>query len=249
MFWNDGSVTRLAENTTIDVSELVNDKKTASSKIDFSLVQGKTWSRVYRYLSEDSHFHERFDDGSKLAAVRGTAFEINADQGYLRTKSHAVDVTDGAGKILATVPEGVAVNVRNLQSTINAALDAAWEQSNVAEDSKYALEVAKKAKEELAARFAEMKNSPVAVGFSGDSLSVSLSPEYAEMAKTGKVAYSDLLKAYEATAAFAADAQTIKSKEALRDAILQAAPENEKSKLATEFARHETFDSWTAEAA
>ncbi len=105
VFWNDGSVTRLAENTVIDVTELSYDRKASVSKVEFSLSQGKTWSRIYRYLSGDSHFRQRFDDGTKLAAVRGTAFEINADQGYLRTRSHAVDVTDASGKLLATVPE------------------------------------------------------------------------------------------------------------------------------------------------
>lgn len=91
-----------------------------------------------------------------------------------------------------------------------------------------------------------MSGSPVAASFSGTSLSVSLSPEYAKLAMEGKIAYSEMLKAYEATAAFTSDVRTIRSRETLRDAILAGAPESEKAKLATMFARHETFDSWAS---
>lgn len=244
VFWTDGSVTRLAENTTVNVSELLNNKDTASTKVDFSLVEGKTWSRVYRYLSDDSYFHQRFDEGRKLAAVRGTAFEINADKGYLRTASHAVDVTDPAGKLLATVPEGAVVRVRDLQSLINSALDKAWEDFNKTEDAKLAIEMAKQAQAEMSNRMAAIKDLPVTVAFSGGNLSVALAPEYAEKAKNGQVAYEELLKVYEASAALSENPGNVQSKEALRDAILAAAPESEKSKLATLFARHEIYDSW-----
>lgn len=248
VFWADGSVTRLSENTTIDVNELVNDKKTASTKIDFSLTEGKTWSHVYRYLTEDSHFRERFDEGNKVAAVRGTAFEVNADQGYLRTASHAVDVTDPAGKLLSTVPEGVAVNAKSLQSLINAALDTAWEKANVAEDLKYSREMAERAKGEVSARLSALKDLPVTVSFSGNSLSVDVSKDFVAKARSGQYGYGELLRAYEATAALPEDASTIRSKEILRDAILAAAPADRKEDLASLFARHQTYDSWAAAA-
>lgn len=244
VFWTDGSVTRLAENTIVNVSELLNNKDTASTKVDFSLVEGKTWSRVYRYLSDDSYFHQRFDEGRKLAAVRGTAFEINVDKGYLRTASHAVDVTDPAGKLLATVPEGAVVRVRDLQSLINSALDTAWEDINKTEDAKLAIEMAKQAQAEMSTRMAALKDLPVTVAFSGGNLSVALAPEYAEKAKNGQIAYEELLKVYEASAALSENPGNVQSKEALRDAILAAAPESEKPKLATLFARHEIYDSW-----
>lgn len=246
VFWTDGSVTRLSENTTVNVSELVNGKDASSAKVDFSLVEGKSWSRVYRYLSDDSYFHERFDEGRKLAAVRGTAFEIDATKEYLRTQSHAVAITDPAGKLLVTVPEGAVVNVRNLQSIVNAALDSAWEDFNKTEDAKLAMEMAKKAQSEMTAHLEALKNLPVSVAFSGGDLNVTLSPDYAQKAKEGKIAYQELLKVYQASAALKENPENVKSKEALRDAILAAAPENEKSKLATVFAVHETYDSWAS---
>lgn len=49
---------------------------------------------------------------------------------------------------------------------------------------------------------------------------------------------------YEASAALSENPGNVQSKEALRDAILAAAPESEKPKLATLFARHEIYDSW-----
>ncbi|MDQ1343482.1 MAG: FecR protein [Patescibacteria group bacterium] len=246
VFWSDGSVTRLSENTTIDVNELVNDRKTASTKVDFSLEEGKTWSHVYRYLSDDSHFRERFDDGRKLAAVRGTAFEVNADKGYLRTASHAVEVTDPAGKLLSTVPEGIAVSVRDLTALLDSALDSAWKDLNLVEDAKYSAEFAKRAREEVTSRMASLKGLPVSLSFSGDTLSVRVSPDMAKTAQDGQSAYAGLLKVYETTAALPETAENIRSKEALRDAILAAAPESEKAKLATLFARHQTYDSWAA---
>ena len=63
-------------------------------QIDFSLEQGKSWSNVIRYLYDTSYFHERFNDETALATVRGTVFEINLDDQYVHTVDHSISVED-----------------------------------------------------------------------------------------------------------------------------------------------------------
>lgn len=93
IFWIDGSITRLGENTSISVLEL---KKSAgeSTQVDFSISEGKSWSNLARSLDPDSYFKQRFDNDQRVAAVRGTVFEVNVDKGYLHTESHAVVIQD-----------------------------------------------------------------------------------------------------------------------------------------------------------
>ncbi len=45
-------------------------------------------------MDPDSYFKQRFDNDLKVAAVRGTVFEVNLEKGYLRTESHAVTIQD-----------------------------------------------------------------------------------------------------------------------------------------------------------
>lgn len=262
VFWADGSVTRLSEKTTIDVTELSANRDAGTSRIDFSVSEGKTWSRVYQYLTDDSYFKQRFDGGTKVAAVRGTAFEINTEKGYLRTESHAVDVTDPAGKLLATVPEGIAVRVTDLTALLASALDSAWKDLNLVEDAKFSAEYAKRARADIARRISGGSGSvaslrqlvlgkdvPVSVSFSGNSLVVDVPEDFGSKVRDGRKTYETLLRAYQVTAALPEDVATIRSKEQLRDAIMKVAPESEKAKLATLFARHEVYDSWTDVAA
>ena len=91
LFWPDGSVTRLGEKTNITIHELQGG---TSTQVDFSITEGKSWSNIVRYLDPDSHFKQRFDNDLKVAAVRGTVFEVNVDKNYIRTVSHAVDIQD-----------------------------------------------------------------------------------------------------------------------------------------------------------
>ncbi len=42
----------------------------------------------------DSYFHERFNNNTSLAAVRGTVFEVNLDRKYIHTIDHAISVED-----------------------------------------------------------------------------------------------------------------------------------------------------------
>jgi hypothetical protein len=262
VFWSDGSFTRLAEKTTINVTELASNPQTAMLKVDFSISEGKTWTRLFRYLTDDSFFHERFDGDTKIASVRGTAFEIDTGSGYLYTESHAVEVEDASGKILATVPEGAVVKTSNLKEEIVTQISDAWRTSNVGQDAAAAAELAAQTRAELASKysqgrkllekirslFQEVQNIPLTVSFSGNTLSVSLDPDFATKVKDRNAALAELQAAYAQTAVLAEDPTTVRSKEILRDAILQLASGSGKTVLAGDFARHELYDSWSAAA-
>lgn len=97
IFWTNGSITRLSEKTSITIGETPTEER---STVDFSLNSGKSYSRLFRYLRDDEYFNERYDNGEKIAAVRGTAFEIDTEKSYIHTTDHAVEIFDRSGKSL-----------------------------------------------------------------------------------------------------------------------------------------------------
>ncbi len=94
IFWPDGSITRLGEKSSIVIHEMRANSANTGIQIDFSLEQGKSWSNVVKYMFGESYFHERFNNDTALAAVRGTVFEVNLDRKYIHTIDHAVSVQD-----------------------------------------------------------------------------------------------------------------------------------------------------------
>lgn len=114
--------------------------KTANKdiQVDFSLEAGKSWSNVVKYMFGDSYFHERFNNGTALAAVRGTVFEINLDQGYLHTVDHGVsvqDTNDATGELLVVTNGVISTDTR--QPITQAHVDAAWNKFNQDADITY----------------------------------------------------------------------------------------------------------------
>ena len=79
IFWADGSVTRLSENTNISLIELRSNPN-GSTQVEISMSEGKTWSNIVRMLDPNSSFKQRFDHDQKVAAVRGTQFGVNLDK-------------------------------------------------------------------------------------------------------------------------------------------------------------------------
>jgi len=107
---------------------------------------GKTWSNIARYLDPASHFQERFDDDTKIAAVRGTVFEVNAADGYVHTVDHTISISDQSGTVISQVSAGNSVDINNvLQTVMSGALNNAWIEQNLTEDQKLTLERVKAA--------------------------------------------------------------------------------------------------------
>lgn len=259
IFWSDGTFTRLSERATVSVNELASNPENDELNVEFAMEQGKSWTRVYKYLGEGSSVRATFDGGTKIAAVRGTAFEIDADSKMLRTESHAVDVSDLSGTRLKTVAEGKAVAFGDLHDVVGAKLDAAWRQSNLAEDARYSMEYANRVRDRIAKRYSETAalakrvrnlHSPdgsplLAVSFSGNALSVNVSTGAIGSPEERAAVLAELRKIYAESAALGNDVAAIASRESLRDTILTVAPENAKKRLVTDFARHQTYESWS----
>lgn len=88
--WWDGSITRLGGIWELKVEEnLISHDKTQIN-IKFNLLAGKTWSNVVNFIPNDSHFIQTFNDHE--AAVRGTIFDINLDNGYIYVWDHAINI-------------------------------------------------------------------------------------------------------------------------------------------------------------
>ncbi len=106
-----------------------------TTQVDFSITEGKSWSNVVRYLDPNSHFKQRFDNDIKVAAVRGTVFEIQADKDYIRTISHSIDIQDEKGVLIRPLSAGsIASEERVLESLPQTVIDQDWSSTNTALD-------------------------------------------------------------------------------------------------------------------
>lgn len=72
-----GSAARLDENTEVLVREAAIDEADgANQKVDLELITGRLWSRILKFLDQDSSYSVETSD--VVATVRGTAFVIDA---------------------------------------------------------------------------------------------------------------------------------------------------------------------------
>ncbi|HPV63586.1 MAG TPA: FecR domain-containing protein [Fervidobacterium sp.] len=92
IFWADGSVTRLSEKTSITITSLEVSKDLSSVQIRFETESGKTWSNVIRSLLPDSFFEQSYDNGTYVATVRGTVFEVNLEKDYAHAVKHGISI-------------------------------------------------------------------------------------------------------------------------------------------------------------
>lgn len=97
IMWPDGSITRVKENSLVRVDTVKYDPTSSRTDIFFTLLKGGTWTNVIGYLSGESRFRQGLGESEAIASVRGTVFEADADDGYIRTLSHAVEIDSAAG--------------------------------------------------------------------------------------------------------------------------------------------------------
>ena len=259
LFWADGSVTRLGEKTNISLIEL---KQTGSwtTQVEFSLSTGKTWTNLARALDPDSYFKERFDNDQKVAAVRGTIFEINEDNNYLYTASHAVVIQDEKWKYLTSVPVGKIVQANNILKSLNTSvLDTSWEKLNTKWDTELSDARLKAIKTQLQTFQTDEfwigklqkyirdllglapKELPIIVDTSGSWVILSL-----DVKKLKAENAPELIALYEAISNLDNSEGTLNSKIQLREAILNSLPEKEAKAYQENFSRASLYDSWDA---
>jgi hypothetical protein len=137
IFWADGSVTRLSEKTSITISSLQVSGDLSSVQIRFDTETGKTWSNVIRSLLPDSFFEQTYDNGTYVATVRGTVFEINLDRDYARAIHHGISIKNTKTNTNTEVLQGKAIQARNWKAIGKELVDTAWEKWNTDEDVIY----------------------------------------------------------------------------------------------------------------
>ncbi len=157
IFWADGSVTRLGENTTLTITTLSVSKDLSSIQIKFDTESGKTWSNVIRSLLPDSFFEQTYDKGNYVATVRGTVFEVNIDKNYVKSIHHGVGIKNLSTQDTTEVLQGMSVNAKNWDQMAQELLDTAWENFNESEDKKYLDEQLKKVGDTLAGYIKEQE--------------------------------------------------------------------------------------------
>ncbi len=259
IFWTDGSVTRLGEKTNITVLE-IKQGIYGSTQVDFSISEGKSWSNLARWLDPESSFKQRYDNNQKIAAVRGTIFEINVEKGYLRTESHAIEIQDEKGSYLTTVTDGRSVTTDDsIKSIQSSNLDPKWQSQNLTFDWELAQERLQKIKEKLQnlsqkehwiSKIQEYirklfwithQNLPITVNSSSSGISLSI-----DSSKLSSENTQELLAIYEAISVLNSSEDTLDSKILLREAILQTMPESDAKKYREIFSRATLFDIWDA---
>ena len=154
VFWPDGSITRLGEKSSIVIHEMRAETANTDIRVDFSLEQGKSWSNVIKYLYGDSYFHERFNNETALAAVRGTVFEVNLDRKYIHTIDHAVSVEDiGNHTGSLFVVAGGVFDTETRKALAQNTIDEAWNKINSDADIIYLNERMESLKKEILQNF------------------------------------------------------------------------------------------------
>jgi hypothetical protein len=259
VFWADGSVTRLGEKTNISLLELRSDPR-GSTQVEISLSEGKTWTNIVRMLDPESSFKQRFDNDQKVAAVRGTQFGINLDEGYLQTQSHAVDVTDLNWEVLTTIPAGKAISVTSVFDLVSPdSLDSTWQALNTASDAIIAQErvqalqqdlrsfikdqgLLSKIQEQIRSFFglSPIGNS-IAIDVTNGVLSVKVDPSKLSTQDT-----ENLKTLYEKLSNLDVTSANIASKSQVESSLLALLPEAEAKKYEAIFARSSLYDSWKA---
>ena len=260
MFWPDGSLTRIAEKTNIAIHELKKEVSGATA-VNFSITEGKSWSNIARYLDPDSHFEERFDNDLKVAAVRGTVFEINLEKNYIHTVDHAITILDEKGEYITSLSAGgIADGDHVLKQSSPNVIDTAWETWNKESDAALMKERFEKAKKLFASfvretssveKFQDFLRSlvglspmhmPFQVEFDGDQIGVQV--ESGALENLSKENVQNLVTLYESVSGLSNSGNTLDSKITLRKALLQSLSEKEQKKYLDSFARAALYESW-----
>ena len=137
--WWDGSLTRVWENSKIQITRADVSPDMTEINISFDLLSWKTWSKVVSFLGSDSYFKQNFNDIE--AWVRGTVFDVDLDAGVIHVGEHSVELTTTDGKSVR-VTEWQAFNLSSfsfleLSEYIRSFRDATGNSLNVGLDTDY----------------------------------------------------------------------------------------------------------------
>lgn len=149
--WWDGSLTRVWEDSELEIRKNTVSKDRSLINISFYLNSGKTWSRIISFIWEDSSFTQSFDDIE--AWVRGTVFDVDLSEEFLRVSDHEVQLSNQNGDTI-TLSEWEILSISSLtlvdiSEFISNLEDTAWTEINKNFDTQYIEELTKKLQESL----------------------------------------------------------------------------------------------------
>lgn len=255
IFWPDGSITRLGEKSSIKIHEMRAKTANEAIQVDFSLEEGKSWSNVIKYMFGESYFHERFDNDTALAAVRGTIFEVNLDHKYIRTIDHGISIEDlknHTGSVL--VVAGGVFDTDTRKAIIQDKIDEVWNKANNDADIIYLNRRMESLKKEIfehlgEENFMEIFLQKIGIQKNRSSLETLITDDENgwtqfenEMKKWGDS--KKLLDIYQQFYGFQNTPKLLDTKMKLRDLIIETAPEDKKKMFLNDFARSTLYDSW-----
>ncbi|MDD5212999.1 MAG: FecR domain-containing protein [Candidatus Gracilibacteria bacterium] len=148
--WGDNSITRIGGNSKLEIKETDIRGDLSSIKINFKLIEGKSWSNVVSMFDSNSHFNEEFQD--VIAGVRGTVFEVNLDNDYVYVKDHQVEINNISKNEIKTLNAGDYYSLNLLEIIKNLdgkAKDALWQTMNENIDKDYIKSITSKAINQL----------------------------------------------------------------------------------------------------
>ena len=255
IFWPDGSITRLGEKSSIVIHEMRANSANTGIQIDFSLEQGKSWSNVVKYMFGESYFHERFNNDTSLAAVRGTVFEVNIDRKYIHTIDHAVSVQDignSTGSIF--IVAGWVFDTETRKAMVREKIDEVWNKANTNADVMYLnerMENLNKAILETVGQKNYLHIFLEKIGIKRETLSlewlITGDPAKWKQFETAMKAWDnkqELLDIYQQFYGLRNTHTLLDTKMKLRDMIIETAPAEQKQVFLTDFARSTLYDSW-----
>ena len=149
--WWDGSLTRVWEDSELEIRENSVSKDRSLINISFYLASGKTWSRIISFIWQDSSFTQSFDDIE--AWVRGTVFDVDLSEEFLRVSDHEVQLSRQNGDTIILAEWEIfstkTLTLIDLAEFLSNLEDAAWTEINKNFDTQYIEELTKKLQESL----------------------------------------------------------------------------------------------------
>jgi len=223
--WWEWSITRLWENTNLEISKNQISEDLTQIEILFKMLwdSWKTWSNVVSYIWDESYFKQEFADTE--AAVRWTIFEVNLDKDYLFVKKHEVSLTDLKDKKSYTIIEDKPFDLKSfdfiaLEKFIINFQDKTWESINKSLDKDFY----KNLKKSLDQSFEQINKLTQIEWLDINNLTWLEKEEL----------YSDLLASYQnlkPSSISPADDKLYKTKLEYQNILAQLAPENEKKNI------------------
>lgn len=256
IFWPDGSLTRLWEQSSIRINTMQAKTANKDIQINFSLESWKTWSNVVKYMFGDSYFHEQFNDDTALAAVRGTVFEINLDRKYIHTIDHAISVEDISSHTGSTfVVAGWLLDTDTRNILLKNKIDELWNKANNDADVIYLNQRMEALKKQIFESKMGQKNyidmflqkiGLQKTKVSLDALLIDNAAGWTQFANSMKEWNNSqhLMDIYQQFYGLQNTDKIVDTKMKLRDLVLETAPADKKQTLLTDFARSTLYDSW-----